>query len=69
MPLLKQAITTSGMFYESHQAEWVEGRYSKEQLLQEPQGKLASQTPLPQLQRNIRVGMRGHDSSRAYSAS
>jgi hypothetical protein len=30
------------MFYESHQAEWVEGRYSKAQLLQEPQGKLAS---------------------------
>ena len=50
LPLLKQAITTSGMFYESHQAEWVEGRYSKEQLLQEPQGKLAPQTPLPQLQ-------------------
>jgi hypothetical protein len=35
----------SGMFYESHQAEWVEGRYSKAQLLQEPQGKLAPQTP------------------------
>jgi hypothetical protein len=48
LPLLKQAITTSGMFYESHQAEWVGGRYSKEQLLQEPQGKLAPQTPLPQ---------------------
>ncbi len=40
LPLLKQAISESGMFYESHQAEWVEGRYSKAQLLQEPQGKL-----------------------------
>ncbi len=42
LPLLKQAITQSGMFYESHQAEWVEGRLPKAALLQEPQGKLTS---------------------------
>ena len=42
LPLLKQAITQSGMFYESHQAEWVEGRLAKSALLQEPQGKLSS---------------------------
>ena len=42
LPLLKQAITQSGMFYESHQAEWVEGRIPKNALLQEPQGKLSS---------------------------
>ena len=42
LPLLKQAITQSGMFYESHQAEWVEGRFAKSALLQEPQGKLSS---------------------------
>lgn len=42
LPLLKQAITQSGMFYESHQAEWIEGRFSKSALLQEPQGKLSS---------------------------
>jgi len=41
LPLLKQAITQSGMFYESHQAEWVEGRFPKNALLQEPQGKLS----------------------------
>uniref|UniRef100_UPI0028C493EB flagellar hook-length control protein FliK n=1 Tax=Accumulibacter sp. TaxID=2053492 RepID=UPI0028C493EB len=45
VPLLKQAIIQSGMFYEAHQAEWVEGRYSKAQLLQEPQGKLPPATP------------------------
>ncbi len=44
LPLLKQAITQSGMFYESHQAEWIEGRFSKSALLQEPQGKLSSPT-------------------------
>ena len=42
LPLLKQAIAQSGMFYESHQAEWVEGRLPKAALLQEPQGKLSS---------------------------
>lgn len=51
LPLLKQAITQSGMFYESHQAEWVEGRFAKAALLQEPQGKLSSpaafSTPAP----------------------
>ena len=40
--MLKQAITQSGMFYEAHQAEWVEGRLAKATLLQEPQGKLSS---------------------------
>ena len=42
VPLLKQAIQQSGMFYESHQAGWVEGKLSKFELLQEPQGKLSS---------------------------
>jgi len=42
VPMLKQAITQSGMFYESHQAEWIEGRFPKAALLQEPQGKLSS---------------------------
>jgi hypothetical protein len=40
LPLLKQAITQSGLFYESHQAEWINGRFDKNALLQEPQGKL-----------------------------
>lgn len=46
LPLLKLAITQSGMFYESHQAEWVDGRFAKSALLQEPQGKLSSPTAL-----------------------
>lgn len=44
IPLLKQALQQSGMFYESHQAEWVEGRLAKVDLLREPQGKLSSPT-------------------------
>lgn len=46
LPQLKQAITQSGMFYEAHQAEWVEGRFSQAQLLQEPQGKLSAPATL-----------------------
>lgn len=41
LPLLKEAIARSGMFYESHQAEWVAGRFPKAALLQEPQGTLS----------------------------
>lgn len=44
LPLLKQAIAQSGMFYESHQAEWAEGRFPQNSLLQEPQGKLSAPT-------------------------
>lgn len=42
LPMLKQALSESGLFYESHQSKWVEGQYSKEALLREPQGKLSS---------------------------
>jgi hypothetical protein len=45
LPLLKEAITRSGMFYESHQAEWIEGRLAKRELMQEPQGKLSMSSP------------------------
>jgi hypothetical protein len=37
-PALKAALVKSGMFYESHQAQWVQGKTSLEALLQEPQG-------------------------------
>lgn len=46
-PVLKQALTQSGMFYEAHQARWVAGQIPTESLKQEPQGKLPAATPLP----------------------
>lgn len=48
LPSLKQAIEQSGMFYESHQAEWVEGRLPQQELLKEPQGRLSSTDALLQ---------------------
>jgi hypothetical protein len=38
-PTLAKAVTQSGLFYESHQAQWVTGKLPLEQLLQEPQGR------------------------------
>jgi hypothetical protein len=42
--LLREALALSGLFYESHQAQWVLGTRSTAQLQREPQGKLL---PLP----------------------
>ena len=51
MPALKDSLIKSGMFYEAHQAQWLEGKLSTANLLQEPQGKLSTLTPaLPQNQ-------------------
>lgn len=44
-PILKQAITESGMFYEAHQAKWVAGELSISALRQEPQGKIPTSQP------------------------
>lgn len=44
-PVLKQAVTQSGMFYEAHQARWVAGELPTESLRQEPQGKIPTQGP------------------------
>lgn len=41
-PILKDALTKSGVFYEAHQARWVEGDLATETLKQEPQGKLST---------------------------
>lgn len=46
-PLLEKAITSSGLFYESHQAQWFEGKFSQAALLNEPQGKLSPSFPSP----------------------
>ncbi len=40
--LLREALSRSGLFYESHQAQWVAGRRTLAQLLQEPQGELST---------------------------
>lgn len=37
--LLKEALSNSGLFYESHQVQWLEGSRSTAQLLHEPQNQ------------------------------
>ena len=43
-PVLQQALTKSGMFYEAHQARWVAGEVPTSMLREEPQGKTAPTT-------------------------
>jgi len=45
---LRSAVSQSGLFYESHQAQWIEGKYPIDTLRQEPQAnteKLLSTLP------------------------
>lgn len=42
--LLQKALSQSGLFYESHQAQWIAGEKTLIQLQQEPQGKLSVTT-------------------------
>lgn len=39
---LQNALSQSGLFYESHQAQWVSGQRPVTDLFQEPQGKLSN---------------------------
>ena len=39
VPMLRQALGQSGLFYESHQAQWVLGKLDTAALLREPQGQ------------------------------
>lgn len=41
-PLLRQALGQSGMFYESHQAQWVMGARDTASLMREPQAQAAT---------------------------
>jgi hypothetical protein len=46
---LGKMLTQSGLFYESHQAQWVAGQRPLGELLQEPQGQLSPRLLMPQL--------------------
>ena len=63
-PLLKQALTQSGMFYEAHQARWVAGKLPTEALRQEPQGQL----PAPAQGQNPQQASTAAQSGREASA-
>jgi hypothetical protein len=42
VPTLQKAVVQSGLFYESHQAQWVAGKLPLDQILHEPQGRLSA---------------------------
>lgn len=45
-PALGKAVAQSGLFYEAHQAQWVNGKLPLAQLLQEPQGQRSAPAAL-----------------------
>ena len=44
-PLLRQALSQSGLFYEAHQAQWLAGKIDLAALLREPQAQSTGQPP------------------------
>lgn len=57
--LLRDTLSLSGLFYESHQAQWVMGSRTIAQLEQEPQGRLpplpAQSDPAPSLRQVVPI--------------
>jgi len=63
VPLLKDALVKSGMFYEAHQARWVEGKLPTAVLLEQPQGKLSTAgNPATPLATRVEEGATGSTS-------
>ena len=60
---LQQAISKSGLFYESHVAEWAEGKRPLAELMGEPQAQKAPGTPPtdPALARMINMQLAGQE--------
>lgn len=75
-PALAKAVSQSGLFYESHQAQWVSGKLPLEQLLQEPQGQRSAPAAFQHAIAEIaaratgteRVASNGHPSPAVQSA-
>jgi hypothetical protein len=61
---LHTAVAKSGLFYESHQAQWVSGQRALSDLLSEPQGKLS-----PLLKENVSAGLAPGDTTRNATLS
>ena len=58
---LKNALGQSGLFYESHVAEWVEGKRTMPELLREPQMQRAAQAPPQGASETLARAMAGPD--------
>ncbi len=61
--LLQKAISQSGLFYESHQAQWINGKNTLEKLKQEPQGRIVVNPPTATINTLADSGMPVHTQS------
>ena len=60
---LQNTLSKSGLFYESHQAQWVMGQRPIEQLLQEPQNAISNPAPSSEPQIQQQTAQSSTDSS------
>ena len=72
-PALAKAVGQSGLFYEAHQAQWVEGERTLESLQAEPQGQLpvaakSASTTHPQLA-SLKAQTQAMDTERSPQAT
>ena len=65
---LRETLGKSGLFYESHQAQWVRGERSTNQLLAEPQNVLTGKSVLP-TSTAVRQTLSNNDSESGISES
>ncbi|MBI4984674.1 MAG: flagellar hook-length control protein FliK [Rhodocyclales bacterium] len=68
VPALQKAVAQSGLFYESHQAQWATGRLPIERILQEPQGQLSAPATLAQHGLPPHAATAAADAGRAVAA-
>jgi len=61
--LLQKAISQSGLFYESHQAQWINGKNTLEKLKQEPQGRILANPAATTINTLADSGMPAHTQS------
>jgi hypothetical protein len=73
-PALRTAVTESGLFYESHQAQWLSGQFSIKALRREPQGQNLPASNKPSADagpaaQGTPLGARAADAEQAESAA
>jgi len=56
---LHNALSHSGLFYESHQAQWIAGMRSTPQLMQEPQNRLPQPAAAPPSETTVKPSLAG----------
>lgn len=69
VPMLRQAVAQSGLFYESHQAQWLSGKTDLAALMREPQAQAAQAAGSQAAQLAARPGPASGTAAQAQAAA